>query len=153
MRDVLLCHVPLERLNDDAPIPDYGNKRALLLVCSDVENFSLFRTVNAKAVERGITSLYLGIDWGTVQCGPLVIPKATACYECYFHRVRTTRRFVAEFDVRSKPENILYNALPSRLALQFGVAETSRLILQYLSGTLDNLNQSMFSEIDSVRGA
>jgi bacteriocin biosynthesis cyclodehydratase domain-containing protein len=149
---LLQLNVPLERLNKDAPIPDYAEKRALLLVCSDFENFSLFRTVNSKAVERCIPTLYLGIDWGTVQCGPLVIPKATACYECYFHRVRTTRRFVAEFDVRSKPENILYNALPSKLTLQFGVAEASRMIFQYLSGTLENLNQSIFSEIDSLSG-
>jgi bacteriocin biosynthesis cyclodehydratase domain-containing protein len=144
--------VQVDHLGDDDPIPDYGNKRALLLVCSDFENFGFFRKLNAKAIERGIPSLYLGIDWGTVLCGPLVIPKATACYECYFHRLRTTRKFVAEFDVRSMPENILYHALPSRLAIQFGVAETSRVILQFLSGTLDNLHQSVFSEIDSLAG-
>ncbi|MFC5475536.1 TOMM precursor leader peptide-binding protein [Paraherbaspirillum soli] len=144
--------VQVERLGEDQPVPDYGDKRALLLVCSDFENFGFFRKLNGKAVERGIPSLYLGIDWGTVQCGPLVIPKATACYECYYHRVRTTRKFVAEFDARSKQENILYHALPSKLAIQFGVAETSRLILQFLSGTLDNLHQSVFSEIDSLAG-
>lgn len=145
-------NVPLQRIGRDGELPDTNDKRALLLVCSDFEDFATFRAMNAKAVERGLASLYLGIDWSTIQCGPMVMPKATACYECYFHRVRSTRKFVAEFDVRSKPENILYHALPSRLAIQFGVAEASRLVLQYLSGTLDNLQHSVFSEIDSLTG-
>lgn len=148
-------NVPMQRIARDGALPPadaIGDKRALLLVCSDFEDFASFRAMNAKAVERGLASLYLGIDWSTVQCGPLVMPKATACYECYFHRVRSTRKFVAEFDVRSKPENILYHALPSKLAIQFGVAEASRLVLQYLSGTLDNLQHSVFSEIDSLSG-
>lgn len=144
--------VAVARLGDDDALPAYGDKRALLLVCADDENFGLFRKMNARAIAAGIPSLYLGIDWSTVQCGPLVLPKATACYECYFHRVRTTRKFVAEFDVRSNPENILYRAVPGKLALQFAVAEASRLILQYLSGTLENLHQSVFSEIDSLSG-
>lgn len=148
-------NVPLRRIGRDGELPPadaIGDQRALLLVCSDFEDFASFRAMNAKAVERGMASLYLGIDWSTVQCGPLVMPKATACYECYFHRVRSTRKFVAEFDVRSKPENILYHALPSKLAIQFGVAEASRLVLQYLSGTLDDLHHSVFSEIDSLSG-
>lgn len=145
-------NVPLTRLAPDGELPDTGTRRALLLVCSDFENFGLFRQQNLRALEHGLPSLYLGIDWSTVQCGPLVLPKANACYECYFHRVRSTRKFTAEFDVRSQPENILYHAMPSKLALQFGVAEASRLVLQYLSGTLENLQQSLFSEIDSQSG-
>lgn len=148
-------NVPLQRVGRDGALPsaeEVGGKRALLLVCSDFEDFATFRAMNAKAVERGLPGLYVGIDWSTVQCGPLVMPKATACYECYFHRVRSTRKFVAEFDVRSEPDNILYHALPSKLAIQFGVAEASRLALQYLSGTLENLQHSVFSEIDSLSG-
>jgi bacteriocin biosynthesis cyclodehydratase domain-containing protein len=148
--------IRVERLEENAEIPanipDYGQQKALLLVCADFENFGLFRQLNQRALARGIPSLYLGMDWSTVQCGPLVIPKASACYECYFSRVRGTRKFVAEFDVRSKRENILYHALPSKLAVQYGVAEASRMILHYLSGTLDNLHLSLFAEIDSQSG-
>jgi len=144
--------VPFERMERDAPLPEAGSRRALLVVCADFDDIALFRTMNARAVAAGWPVLFAGIDWGTVHCGPLVQPKATGCYECYFHRVRATRRFVAEFDVRSQSENILYHALPSRLAVQFGVAETSRMALQFLAGTMDGLQQSVISEIDSSSG-
>lgn len=144
--------VPLTRIATGDTLPDCGDKRALLVVCADFEDYGAFRAMNAQAVARGMPSLYLGMDWSAVQCGPLVLPKATACYECYFHRVRSTRKFVAEFDVRSRRDNILYHALPSKLAVQFGVAEASRVALQYLSGTLEDLQHSVFSEIDSLSG-
>ncbi|SFM61541.1 TOMM precursor leader peptide-binding protein [Rugamonas rubra] len=146
--------VAVLRVGADAALPcaAAAGKRALLIVCADHEDYALFRAMNAKAVEAGMPSLYVGIDWSTVQCGPLVMPRATACYECYFHRVRGTRKFVAEFDVRSLPDAIMYHAVPSKLALRFGVAEASRVALQYLSGTLENLQHSVFSEIDSLSG-
>jgi bacteriocin biosynthesis cyclodehydratase domain-containing protein len=136
----------------DAALPDVTGKRSLLLVCSDDENVGLFRQFNRKAIEHNVASLYVGIDWTSVQCGPLTIPRASACYECYFHRIRSTRKFVAEFDVRSNPDNFLYHALPSRLAIQWAVAETGRVALQYLGGTLDNFGQSVFSEINALSG-
>lgn len=145
-------HVTLERIATDAVLPVCHGKRILLLVCGDDENFALFRSMNQRAVEHGIASLYLGIDWTTVQCGPLTIPKATACYECYYHRIRASRKFVAEFDARSNPDNILYRALPSQLAIQWAIAEASRITLQYLSGTLENLHHSAFSEINTLNG-
>lgn len=144
--------VPLERIAAGAALPDTGAKRALLLVCADYEDFATFRALNAQAVAHGVAALYLGIDWSTVQCGPLVLPRATACYECYYHRVRGTRKFVAEFDARSQSGNILFHALPSKLAVQFGVAEAARMALQYLSGTLESPHLSVFSEIDSHSG-
>ncbi|MBJ7310479.1 TOMM precursor leader peptide-binding protein [Rugamonas sp. CCM 8940] len=144
--------VAVLRVGRDAALPAAAGRRALLIVCADHEDYALFRAMNGKAVEAGMPSLYVGVDWSTVQCGPLVMPRATACYECYFHRVRGTRKFVAEFDVRSQPDAILYHAIPSKLALRFGVAEASRVALQYLSGTLENLQHSVFSEIDSLSG-
>jgi bacteriocin biosynthesis cyclodehydratase domain-containing protein len=144
--------VPFVRGDRDTVLSAPGERRALLLVCSDFDDMALFRAMNAKAVEANLPALFVGIDWNTVHCGPLVLPKATGCYECYFHRVRATRKFVAEFDVRSQSENILYHALPSRLAVQFGVAEASRVALQFLAGTLEGLQHSIFSEIDCSSG-
>ena len=145
--------VALERLADDAPLPEYQQERALLVVCADVEQHGLFRQQNSKAIGANLPSLFIGLDWSTVHCGPLVLPRASACYECYFHRLRTTRKFVAEFDMQSDPANLLYHAVPSTLAIQFALAEGTRLILEYLSGTLENLHHSAFSEIDSLTGA
>ncbi len=145
--------VTVDRLAEDADLPDYGQRRALLLVCADFEHHGLFRQQNTKAIARDLPTLFLGLDWSTVHCGPLVLPRASACYECYFHRLRTTRKFVAEFDMQSDPANLLYHALPSTLAIQFALAEGTRLILEYLSGTLDNLHHSAFSEIDSLTGS
>jgi bacteriocin biosynthesis cyclodehydratase domain-containing protein len=144
--------VPLQRLGAEDALPELDSRRALLLTASDFDDIALFRAMNAKAVAAGWPALFVGIDWNSVHCGPLVLPKATGCYECYFHRVRATRKFVAEFDMRSQSGNILFHALPSRLAVQFGVAEASRLALQFLSGTLEGLQQSVFSEIDSGSG-
>jgi len=145
-------NITVERVDDDVQLSDYGDKRCLLLSVSDDENFALARAWNKKAISSAMPYLFVGIDWTTVQCGPLVLPRATACYECYYHRVRATRRFVNEFDVRSDRSNVLYNALPSKLAIQWAVAETLRLVLRYFSGTLDNLHQSPFSEIDTFTG-
>jgi bacteriocin biosynthesis cyclodehydratase domain-containing protein len=144
--------IQVNRVGAEGQISTYADKRAMMLVCSDDEDFSMFRKMNSVAVEAGMPSLFLGIDWSTVQCGPLVIPKATACYECFYHRVRSTRKFAAEFDVRSNPDNFVYRAIPSKLAIQWAVAEGARIVLQYLSGTLENMHQSTFSEIGIFDG-
>ncbi|MDK2123271.1 TOMM precursor leader peptide-binding protein [Parachitinimonas caeni] len=144
--------VPVTRLSADTTLPAFPDRRCMLVACADYENFAQSRQLNQQAIAHNMTSLYLGIDWTTVQCGPLVIPKATACYECYFHRVRATRRFVAEFDSRAVADNVLYHALPSKLAIQWAVAEASRMVMRYLSGTLENLHLGQFCEIDSFSG-
>ena len=124
----------------------------LLLACSDFEDFTFFRNINKQAMALAIPTLYLNLDWSTAQCGPLVIPNASACYECYFHRLRATRKFLEEFDARSNTEHILIHALPNTLAIQYGTAEAARIVLQFLSGILNNMHQGLFSEMDSLTG-
>ena len=137
---------------DDA-LSTVSDKRCVILTVSDDENIALARAWNKTAVILGLPFLFVGIDWSVVQCGPLVLPRATACYECYYHRVRATRRFVNEFDALSDRSRILYNKLPSKLAIQWAVAETLRLLLLHLSGTHDQLHQSPFSTIDTFQGS
>lgn len=145
-------NINIERKNAEFFLPLQKDKRQLIIACADFENFPMFRTVNQSCINNNIPALYVALDWSTVHCGPLVLPKASACYECYFHRLRSSRRFISEFDARANPNNILYQALPNKLAIQWAKAEVSRLALHYLNGTLDHLHKSHFESMNTQNG-
>lgn len=98
------------------------SNKTLLLATADHEHFSAFRQLNKQAIEAGLPALYVWLDRLTIRCGPLVYPQSTACFECYYHRVRSSRRFVSEFDAMAENQRLQPDALPSLLSVHWAVA-------------------------------
>lgn len=120
----------------------------IVIVCSDFEDHEFFRVANTYIVNAEIPALFVSLNWQHVRCGPFVVPKANACYECYYHRLGSTRRFHAEFLARSKSENILYRAIPNNLAIQWASILASTQVLGYLTGGADDLHLSPMREVE-----
>jgi len=68
--------------------PDDMADLGLLLAVSDNYDHRFFRGINCRAVERGRPLLIGGMDQNRIHLGPFVLPGATACFECFYHRSR-----------------------------------------------------------------
>jgi len=60
-----------------------GAKSSLMICATSGGNRQLSKIVNRAAIAHGIPAIYYHAQGLQVQLGPLVIPKQTACYECY----------------------------------------------------------------------
>lgn len=144
--------ITLTRLATELPLPSKTTERLLLVHCADFEDFASFRDLNQRAWDANIPALYVSIDSNFARVGPLVIPQAGACYECYFHRVRAGRKSIPNFDARSDSKNYFYRPVPAQTSLLWAQAEAVRTVLAYLSGTMDDLHQNPMTEINTTRG-
>jgi bacteriocin biosynthesis cyclodehydratase domain-containing protein len=73
---------------EQQPIEDFahqlmGAKSSLMICATSGGNRQLSEIVNRVAIAHGIPAIYYHAQGLQVQLGPLVIPKQTACYECY----------------------------------------------------------------------
>ncbi|MET3133254.1 bacteriocin biosynthesis cyclodehydratase domain-containing protein [Oxalobacteraceae bacterium GrIS 1.11] len=144
--------IELLRRADMSDIPIIDNVPTLVVACADEENHAFFRSLNQQAIEAKLPTLYVALDWHIVRCGPLVIPQANACYECYFHRVSATRLHAEEFSAHGKVDNILYRPVPSKLSIHWAIAVSMSQILSYLSGIAPDLHLSPIREVDALKG-
>ena len=124
---------------------------SIVIGAAQNENIEPFRKLNRRAIDASIPALYVWLDRHIVRCGPLVLPRATACYECYFHRVRASRRFVAEFDARCTGNSTVTAPRPSQLSLQWASAVTLSQVLGYMTGVSQDLHLGALREIDTLR--
>ncbi len=122
---------------------------SLIVAAADAEDFELLRHINRRAVSLDVPVLSLWLDRHVVRCGPLTHPHATACFECYYHRVRSTRRFTAEFDARA--EGVIASPKPSRVSLHWAVAVATSQIVGFVAGTLRDSHLSPMREINTLR--
>jgi bacteriocin biosynthesis cyclodehydratase domain-containing protein len=126
--------------------------KTLLVACADNSDHSFFRRINSSAISAGIASLFVSLDAHVAKCGPMVMPRANACYECYFHRVSSTRAHVEEFDAASRAENIICHPTPNFLALHWAVSAALSKILAVTSGLDMDLHLAPIQEINVFNG-
>jgi bacteriocin biosynthesis cyclodehydratase domain-containing protein len=70
----------------------------LIVACSDYEHVDSFRDTNSRAIQEHSPVLFACIADPVVRIGPCVVPQETACFECYYHRLRANLTFRDEFD-------------------------------------------------------
>ncbi len=121
---------------------------SLIIACSDRCNHGQFREINALALAAGQPVLYVALDWHVAVCGPLVIPGATACYECYYHRVRSTRRHYDEFVAREQASSVLVLAEPNRVAAHWAASLAISHALGYLADASGEMHLCPIREAD-----
>lgn len=128
------------------------NVEAVVVCCADVELHAYFRSANAEALSRGLPVLYVSLDWHVARCGPLVVPGGSACYECYFHRIASTRRFADEFLARSTDERLLARPAPNPLAVLWGAASAATQVCAYVTNAAADLHLSPVREVNVLTG-
>lgn len=143
-------HVGVTRHSDTAVEAGQCSGAALVVACSDSEDHAFFRNINQYAIEHGVTSLYVCLDWNVARCGPLAVPNGNACYECYYHRVASTRRYPEEFTALDVRDNILCHSVPNGLALHWATAIATTQILKFLAGVLLNAHLGPILEADTL---
>jgi bacteriocin biosynthesis cyclodehydratase domain-containing protein len=133
-------------------VPEERRHATLLVVCSDSMDHSLFRKWNRFAVAQDVTSIYASVDAHIARCGPVVVPKANACYECYFHRVSSTRTHIEEFEAASDSDNVICQPTPNVLSIHWGISAALTKILAILSGLGMDLHLSPLQEVNVFSG-
>jgi bacteriocin biosynthesis cyclodehydratase domain-containing protein len=109
----------------------------LIVLCLDKPDDGRLRQVNRRAVEADAAYLPVVLDRHLVAIGPLVLPRATACYECLYHRVRAGRRNLEAFEAVAERDH-----RPSRLAAQFAAASAAAVIVRFLAGSAFDLHMA-----------
>ena len=128
-----------------------ANSKSLIIVCSDREDFTEFRAINREINQLGVASLYVYLDQHILRVGPLAIPGATACIECLYHRVASTRQHYNEFVARTNSENILVFPKASELLARCALLAIPG-ILAYLSDSSRGVEYGAIREYDLIRG-
>jgi bacteriocin biosynthesis cyclodehydratase domain-containing protein len=60
----------------------------LLVLVDDTLNIKKHRALNTLAMASGVNFLSVRLFGTTLELGPLVVPGASACFECYWHRLQ-----------------------------------------------------------------
>ena len=58
----------------------------------------MLRDANRELLQAGLPALYACVTGRGIRIGPAVIPGQTACYECFYQRLRNGMTFLDEFD-------------------------------------------------------
>lgn len=119
----------------------------LIVLCLDVPDDGRLRQVNRLAVEADAAYLPVVLDRHVVSIGPLVLPRATACYECLYHRVRAGRRNLEAFEAAAERDH-----RPSRLAAHFAAASAAALIVRFLAGSAFDLHTAAVARYNLLTG-
>jgi bacteriocin biosynthesis cyclodehydratase domain-containing protein len=105
------------------------------------------REVNRRAVGSDAAYLPVVLDRHLVSIGPLVLPRATACYECLYHRVRAGRRNLEAFEAVAARDH-----RPSRLSAHFAAASAAAGILRFLAGSALDLHMATVARHNLLTG-
>jgi bacteriocin biosynthesis cyclodehydratase domain-containing protein len=138
--------------SDPVEIPEKRRSHTLVVACADNEDHGLFRKVNAAAAAARVPSLYVSVTSQMARVGPIVVPHANACYECYFHRLASTRVHADEFAASADARAVLCRPVPTQLSIEWAVAATISQILSFVSGLDLDLHLGPMSEADALKG-
>jgi bacteriocin biosynthesis cyclodehydratase domain-containing protein len=75
-----------------------SEQRLISVVCCDCEDHKMMRDANRELLQVGLRALYACVTSRGIRIGPVVIPGQTACYECFYQRLRNGMEFLDEFD-------------------------------------------------------
>jgi bacteriocin biosynthesis cyclodehydratase domain-containing protein len=120
----------------------------LIVACLDTPDDAWLRQINRRAVEADAAFLPVVLDRHVISTGPLILPGATACYECLYHRVRAGRRNLEAFEAAAERDH-----RPSRLAARYAAASAAALIVRFLTGSAFDLHIAQVTRHNLLTGA
>jgi bacteriocin biosynthesis cyclodehydratase domain-containing protein len=118
----------LERLGLAAYAVDHvDSELALVVLCQSQENMTQLRAINRQSVQLEVPFFPIVTDRHIVSLGPVIIPGATACIECAYHRQRMN---AAEKMLPVGQVSQLHTSfLVARLGATLGTIEVARFLM------------------------
>jgi bacteriocin biosynthesis cyclodehydratase domain-containing protein len=92
--------VGLEIVSSSESTPHGGPQRhdTVMIVCDDLEDHQNFLEHNKRFVSEGTIATFSCACEDGARIGPFLYPGSTACYHCYFTRLRNGMEFIDNFD-------------------------------------------------------
>ncbi len=132
---------------------EIDTKANMVVACSATPNHTLFRSVNRRTLALQIPLLCAYIDWYGVALLAMH-PGASACFECFYHRMRASRSFVPEFDAAHSMASLLAaspgfdSPVLTRLLAGMTVAHA----ISVLSGNVEDLHEAPLRSYSVLTG-
>jgi len=126
----------------------------LLVFCQDWEDENALRRMNRLAVEAGVPLFPVAVHRHVISTGPMIIPHATACAECMYHRGQMNLQAFESGDAMlytladADEQGISTSAFVARMAGMFGVEEIAR----YLFGAVYDLHLATLTRYSVTTG-
>lgn len=149
--DLAQLRVPCSEAFNPA-LPDVS----LIVVCSDYENHGAFRDRNRDAVKEGQPILFACLAEAGIRFGPLVVPRESACFECFHHRLRANIAFREEFDAFIEHNSFLDEAgIDSKAGIyaRVGSGFVCTQVLHFLLGTTQHCMIDKLVEVSPMTAA
>jgi bacteriocin biosynthesis cyclodehydratase domain-containing protein len=135
------------------PLDSAGADAALIVACSDYENHASFRERNRAAVMVDRPIFFACIAETGVRFGPLVVPRETACFECFHHRLRANVAFREELDAYLAHNAFMEaSGMDSRSAIyaRMGSAFVCAQVLHFLLGSSQHCVLDKLVEVSPI---
>ncbi len=125
---------------------------ALLVVASDQFDPQLCLEANAFAVGAGAKAIFVHRELGHIVFGPFVIPGQSACYDCYYERVRASMPHKDEFDAQALAavERRATRRTPSRIVAGLTQSLLATHVLAAAAGAYDLCEPGTIISFDVV---
>jgi len=129
-----------------------GQADAVVLVCRDCEDHRAFREHNRAALAARTPILFACLTDLRVRIGPFVVPGDTACYECFYHRLRANLDFRDEFDACVAQAAGAEGSAPVRARVheRIAAAIACAQCVSFLAGALQHCAFDAVIELDPV---
>ena len=111
----------------DTAMPEAWTEQHLIIYCQDQYDLAQLRSINRHAVASRSVLLPVSTDRYIINLGPIILPKATACIECLYHREKshTKERDQDCIELRSETSS----EFVCRMAAMFVLEEAARYML------------------------
>lgn len=127
------------------PAQDGGS---ITFAVSDLISYDLFSEVNAQAVREGRQCFFAWREVARIVTGPLVLPRQSACFDCYRARVRANVSFAAEFDAHAAWDPSKSEMAGSELARGVARGFLSRQLLLAAAGAYETVEPGTLHAFD-----
>lgn len=118
----------------------------LIASCQDYENMQKLREINRQAIDAGTVLYPVRLQRHIVALGPVIIPEATACMECFHHR----RRMNFPADAASLEADAAHAVSP--FVARFGAMLATIEIARYFHGATYDLHVATLTRQSALTG-
>jgi bacteriocin biosynthesis cyclodehydratase domain-containing protein len=109
----------------------------LRIACSDHDDHEFLLEQNEVALREGVMSTFARRSGSRVLVGPIVVPRESACFNCYLERVVSNTEFIDEFEGNARSSGARRPPLRDATGLMSGVL--AFLVTQHVAFALERI--------------
>ena len=118
--------------------------------CQDRQNPQQFSATNAFAVQQGLPCFFVYREVSRIVVGPLVVPRQSACYQCYSARLEANAPFPAEHAAYQTYAATETQPRPSQVAVGLVNYLLARAVLCTVTGAYELFEPGVIYSYDFV---